>query len=45
MEDIYFCESINIAEGGYNIMKQLKITHVITSLDHPLLKKFNTLQI
>lgn len=43
MEDIFFCDNINLLEGGYEKIKELKITHIVTTIDHPLLKKFNTL--
>jgi hypothetical protein len=43
MEDIFFCESIALNEGGYDKIKELKITHVVTTLNHPLLTRFNTL--
>lgn len=26
-------------------MKELKITHIVTTMDHPFLKRFNTLQL
>jgi len=45
MEDIFFCENINLQDGGYQKMKELKITHVVTTQTHPLLLNFNTLQI
>jgi hypothetical protein len=43
MEDIFFCENINLLDGGYEKMKELKITHIVTTINHPLLTKFNTL--
>lgn len=43
MEDIFFCDNINLQEGGYQKMKELKITHVVTTMEHPMLAKFNTL--
>lgn len=43
MEDIFFCDNINLQEGGYHKMKELKITHVVTTQHHPLLLHFNTL--
>jgi hypothetical protein len=43
MEDIFFVENINLMDGGYDKLKELKITHVVTTIDHPLLQKFNTL--
>lgn len=45
MEDIFFCESISLNDGGYDKIKELKITHVVTTLSHPLLTRFNTLSI
>lgn len=43
MEDIFFCESVALADGGYEKIKELKITHIVTTLRHPLLSRFNTL--
>jgi hypothetical protein len=43
MEDIFFCENVHVEEGGYEKIKQLKITHIITTQSHPLLCQFNTL--
>ena len=45
MEDIFFCESISIADGAYEKIKELHITHVVTTLTHPLLARFNTLMV
>ena len=43
MEDIFFCENLSLNESGLEKLKELKITHVITTMDHAELKKFDTL--
>ena len=43
MQDILYCENVNLTEGGYEKMKELKISHIVTTSNHPLLLRFNTL--
>lgn len=45
MEDIFFCENINVNDEGYQKIKELKITHIITTNPDPLLARFNTIRL